>query len=299
MKSGPSSLFVLQVIVAINLAGFGAGMCSFTNTCTAPPYLCNIPVKLDPLQEPTLKNWTVPAQCPAYADVPNCCTDDQNTILQSKWNLIDYTLGSKGGGCDVCAANMKRLWCEITCSPDQASFVDAGDQAQVPNPIFPSMKSTVMLADVTVSQELAEQLYRSCEKCPYVQEVPAMQSPYGFLNFTGFQSIEEGKTFITFKYPSPLNVTLESCAYNKTTLYGYDIEPCNHTTCEAIPDPTGYQLVDQILLGEVSATLLAAVLFASSAIMLTLAIKKRREANAKFQLMESMESQDSIEVSST
>ncbi len=52
--------------------------------------------------------------------------------MTSNFDIIDFTFGSKGdgggGGCDICAANLKRFWCKYwnsllycyryTCDPN-------------------------------------------------------------------------------------------------------------------------------------------------------------------------------------
>ena len=39
--------------------------------------------------------------------------------MTENFKLIDNTFGSANSGCDFCAANIKRMWCEYTCSPNQ------------------------------------------------------------------------------------------------------------------------------------------------------------------------------------
>ena len=38
------------------------------------------------------------------------------------FKMVDFSFGSANGiglgGCDICAANLKRFWCAFTCSPN-------------------------------------------------------------------------------------------------------------------------------------------------------------------------------------
>ena len=38
--------------------------------------------------------------------------------MVSNFVAVDATFGSSNGGCDNCAAAIKRFWCAFTCSPD-------------------------------------------------------------------------------------------------------------------------------------------------------------------------------------
>ena len=145
------------------------GDCSFTQHCTFPPYVCNPPYHL-PNYPPFQANWTSPPACPMYIGQKVCCNDDQNQAMLFKYSLIDSTFGHGVGGCDICAANMKYMWCEFTCSPDQARFVSSGPQAVVPSPAT-GQPLQVMLVNYTVTSSFSCEIYTSCKKCPYVTMV--------------------------------------------------------------------------------------------------------------------------------
>ena len=40
---------------------------------------------------------------------------------------IDAIFGFSGNGCDHCAINLKRFWCQYACSPDQSKFLVVTD----------------------------------------------------------------------------------------------------------------------------------------------------------------------------
>lgn len=64
------------------------------------------------------------------------CCDNNNDISQiASYTQIDGIFGSNAEGCDICAINMKRFWCEYACSPHQADFLSlTKDFYPVPNP---------------------------------------------------------------------------------------------------------------------------------------------------------------------
>ena len=162
-----------------------------------------------------------------------CCNSDQNSGMLYKFFLLDNTFGHVVGGCDICSANMKRLWCYFTCSPNQENFVAPGPQAVVPSPIDNS-PIQIMLVNFTVTNSLSCELYESCQKCPYVTEVSAMQSPEGFLQFQGYEGIPIGLLWTTFFFddgPSSLDLSYLACTENITNAYGYPVTPCSCNNC--------------------------------------------------------------------
>ncbi len=52
-----------------------------------------------------------------------CCNKNSFIQTTSSFGKIDTVFGGGAGGCDVCAVNLKRFWCEYACSPRQAEFV--------------------------------------------------------------------------------------------------------------------------------------------------------------------------------
>jgi hypothetical protein len=65
--------------------------------------------------------------------------------MQRNFQAIDATFGSAGGGCDMyytnlilrCAANLKKFWCEYTCSPNQRNFVATNGYSNIKDPLNP------------------------------------------------------------------------------------------------------------------------------------------------------------------
>ena len=78
---------------------------------------------------PTEANFTEPVElqginvvCKEYLGKKACCSNDQNILLKNNFDSLDSVFGASYGGCDICAINLKRLWCEFTCSPKQHEF---------------------------------------------------------------------------------------------------------------------------------------------------------------------------------
>lgn len=58
-------------------------------------------------------------QCVEYNGKLGCCDDNNDVAQVSSYIQIDGVFGSQGDGCDICAINLKRFWCEYACSPRQ------------------------------------------------------------------------------------------------------------------------------------------------------------------------------------
>ena len=212
----------LQLVPAMTL-------CAFTQNC--PNGVCEVPHMLNPPIEPFLTQLSQQVMCPEFAGKPMCCNDDQNTELEIKYQLIDFTFGSGVGGCDACAVNLKRLWCFFTCSPDQAVFAQGGPQQLVLDPMSQTPSWVlVMPANFTVTERYTCDLYDSCKKSPYVQQVSAMQSSHGFLQFQGANSVDMGQVDISFHFvnsPPALDLTALPCSNQAPEAYGYPTKPCS------------------------------------------------------------------------
>ncbi|CAG9321140.1 unnamed protein product [Blepharisma stoltei] len=224
----------MEIILLSFLITNVLALCSFTQHCSQPPYICEAPVALNPHIPPFKENFTAPYACPTFLGQDVCCNDDQNSAMNYKFFLLDETFGHSVGGCDICAANMKYMWCQFTCNPNQAQFVQAGINEFVPNPVDPQQKIWTMLSNFTVTNSLACEIYQSCQKCPYVTQVSAMQSPEGFLQFQGYEGISIGLVWTTFQFsdgPEALDLTFFPCNSNVTSVWGYPIQPCTCNTC--------------------------------------------------------------------
>ena len=61
--------------------------------------------------------------CKEYIGDNVCCNQYNAKLTQENLKQVDGAFSSGSGGCDICAINLKRLWCEYACSPRQADFL--------------------------------------------------------------------------------------------------------------------------------------------------------------------------------
>lgn len=208
--------------------------CIFTQNCTLSPHTCSTPFSTPPRASFPI-DYPGPYACPLFLGQNVCCSHNQNLSLKSKNLLIDRTFGHLAGGCDICAANLKLLWCYFTCSPNQDKFVSAGKQVKVPSLISSNQDIEVLLLNFTVTKELSCSLYESCKKCPNITEISAMQSPEGFLQFQGYEGMPIDLTWTTFYFSesdNALSLKLAPCNLDTASLHGYSVAPCKCSNCE-------------------------------------------------------------------
>jgi hypothetical protein len=78
-----------------------------------------------PEEESQPKKLNIPKEeyaCPYYFDKEVCCNEFQNSVLNNNFKTIDTSFSHLNDGCDICSINLKRLWCDFTCHPEQRSF---------------------------------------------------------------------------------------------------------------------------------------------------------------------------------
>ena len=119
-----------------------------------------------------------------------CCDHNNDKEQDGSYIEIDSIFGYKGGGCDHCAINLKRFWCEYACSPNQADFTQVSNEySPVPDPQKPGQNISVQMINITVEAQSACDLYNSCKRNSFVSSVSAMGSPAGFLTFQGHNAV--------------------------------------------------------------------------------------------------------------
>jgi hypothetical protein len=52
-----------------------------------------------------------------------CCSKVNDKLTRENFKQIDGVFSAQGGGCDVCAINLKRFWCHYACSARQDEFM--------------------------------------------------------------------------------------------------------------------------------------------------------------------------------
>jgi hypothetical protein len=144
---------------------------------------------------------TEQTQCLEYNGKLGCCDLNNDNQQVGSYIEIDGIFGSRGDGCDHCAINLKRFWCEYACSPNQADFVKITDgYYPIPDPEKPGENITVQLVNITVEAQTACDLYNSCKRISFVTSVSAMGSPAGFLTFQGHNAVDEAFQYISVDF---------------------------------------------------------------------------------------------------
>lgn len=132
----------------------------------------------------------------------------------SNFQDIDIIFGTD---CPLCALNMKRLWCEFTCNPNQADFVQAKDQVKV---TISKVEYDALEIDLHMSLNTSCNIYTSCHKIPEITQMSA--SAMGFMQFQGDHAVEHGNTLI--------NLVFHEDVRNGYKPLTYDVYPCSMQT---------------------------------------------------------------------
>lgn len=147
-------------------------------------------------------NWTgFPIQCPEYKDNA-CCNHFQNQYLFTNFILINAAFGTEGGGgCPACAANLRQLWCQYTCAPNQADFVDVLGLRNMTDPAAdPPAVTTVLDVLVRMDKKTACDIYASCRDCSRARQVQTLHTCDGFLDYQGkYEAVGRGN-YMNFDY---------------------------------------------------------------------------------------------------
>ena len=172
--------------------------------------------------------------CPNLVDKEVCCNDDQILLMYNNFKTVDSLFGNWL----ICSINLKRFWCEFTCSPYQYYFVDAFEQIKVKDVDYPVLNLTMR-----ISNDLACDIFYSCKKNPYVATLASGQSAAGFLEFMGSNAVQTGKVKISFDFQNDPDKSLikEMYPWDKQvngTIEGYEVEPCTCNYCEAACKPS-------------------------------------------------------------
>ena len=94
-------------------------------------------------------------RCPEFRGRPTCCTTKQLEALTSNLQIMKQ-LTSR---CPACWNNMRRLYCELTCSQDQSLFMDVTlNETQ-----YKQKTNVITAVDYYVSPEFKEGLFNSCK----------------------------------------------------------------------------------------------------------------------------------------
>lgn len=154
------------------------------------------------IPRPALSNESEPiwihgndSYCQDFVDQPTCCTNFQLSQIVKNFQAIESIFGGSGG-CDVCVVNLKRFWCQFTCSPNQADFIEVGNLTNYT--IDGDVKT---LRDITyyINDDTNCELFQSCKKTKFVAQVPSMGNAIGFTNFQGINAYTKILVYILMK----------------------------------------------------------------------------------------------------
>ena len=95
--------------------------------------------------------------CPELRDQPTCCSTKQLQSLDNNLKMFIQLTGR----CPACWNNMRRLYCQLTCSQDQSLFMDP--TAVLPFKPSPSTKQHILEVQYFVSPQFKQGLFDSCK----------------------------------------------------------------------------------------------------------------------------------------
>jgi len=172
--------------------------------------------------------------CPNMVDQELCCNDDQILVMYNNFKTIDSLFGNWL----LCSINLKRFWCEYTCNPYQYYLLDSHGQVKVSDVDYPVLNQTMR-----ISNDIACDIYSSCNKNPYVATLASGQSAIGFLEFMGSNAVQTGKVKISFAFDNDeeksLSLDMYPCNMQvNDTLEGYEVESCTCNYWEPACKPT-------------------------------------------------------------
>ena len=136
-------MFLKLIVLALCLV-FGHNRCVYSQPDEVGqlPY----PVDVDEFQ----LNYTMNA-CKDFIGGKVCCNQANAKLTADNFKSIDGIFLTSSGECDICAINLKRLWCEYACSPRQAEFLKVSDKYyDYPDPQKPGKTIKAQEANLTI-----------------------------------------------------------------------------------------------------------------------------------------------------
>lgn len=169
--------------------------------------------------------FSLPLACPELAGNATCCTEYQNRHMRTYFYAIDLAFSRISGGCDMCAAGLKHMWCHLACSPHQEEYVS-----------WSNSSAGVIELEFAVSPRTASAVYEACKWSAMVSRVPAMQSPLGFLQYQAEMSSHSIPLTLSFvqKLEFALDLSFAPCDFPSGEVYGYPVTGCTCATCDAL-----------------------------------------------------------------
>ena len=172
------------------------------------------------------------SRCPEFRDQPTCCTTKQLEALTTNLQTMEQ-LTSR---CPSCWNNMRRLYCQLTCSPDQSVFMDV-----TKDELKYGTNNTIQQVDYYVAPEFKQGLFNSCKDVTFPESNEKVLSflcgtsaakctPQKLLTYMG--SISNGFAPFTIKYKTKLAKNLSWM--NNTIL------KCNQKFVDPVTNRTAY-----------------------------------------------------------
>jgi hypothetical protein len=119
--------------------------------------------------------------CEEYRNKLACCNNAQNILLSDNFKALDQVFGSDYGGCDMCSINLKRLYCQFTCSSNQDQFLEPDGYME--SDIVPRANKTLFKIKLHLNKKMNCDLFNSCRKTKYANQLAAMSNAIGFTTF--------------------------------------------------------------------------------------------------------------------
>ncbi|KAJ3358834.1 hypothetical protein GGF32_009930 [Allomyces javanicus] len=201
----------------------GRGRCAMYGQCGSrsffsPPLNCAVDM---PAKDPTtkLRAHLVQLCGDRYAQGPVCCDAAQVDTLEASIQIANRFVQP----CPACWENLKTFWCDFSCSPDQASFVNVTATEK-----FAS--GTVATAvEYHVAPKFSTALFDSCKDIKFGGDNRFVmdfvgggaKTPQEFLDFMGAPKPEVGGSPFPIKFP--VQSTLDLRPHNPPAV------PCNAT----------------------------------------------------------------------
>ncbi|KAI3436838.1 hypothetical protein D9Q98_006248 [Chlorella vulgaris] len=142
------------------------GYCATHGICghraDGDPLSCANNTAAQPLNSTALQKLQVvcPQLAAEFPDSSFCCTEEQLDQLQSQIQVASIFLV----GCPACNHNFKHFFCLLTCSPNQASFVNVTAAQTAPDT---NASNAIAEADYFLAAAFGERFYSSCSDVVY------------------------------------------------------------------------------------------------------------------------------------
>eukprot|EP00759_Apiculatamorpha_spiralis_P031298 PhF_6_TR32984/c0_g1_i1/m.48584 len=157
-------------------------------------------------------DWNITVVCDQYKQGDEvCCSHNQWIGMYQKLEVMDYEMIN----CAACNVIFKRLWCDFTCSPNQADFVKI--LSYVPGQSDNRIESVNMY----ITSNFADRLWASCQNAG-LQGLSSFKTMFlnGVLGFLNMMSSKSPQTYQQYNLIAdiPIDYSPNSLALNTSTV---------------------------------------------------------------------------------